>query len=88
MKKFYDSGEYFVMSSYRITAVPITEDNEASIGIAKTICEDACYLSSEGNGQTAIEIIRIAGTHTGSRIQHLLIVRTHDASEKNCVIRQ
>lgn len=61
MKKFFDGGEYFVLTSYRIKAVPISEDNEVGLTLAKTICEDACYLSSAGTGQTAIEILRIAG---------------------------
>lgn len=56
MKKFFDGGEYFVLTSYRIKTVPISVDNEVSLTLAKTICEDACYLSSSGNGQTAIEI--------------------------------
>ena len=88
MKKFYEGGEYFVLSSYRIKAVPIAEDSKVGIELAKTICEDACYLSASGNGQTSIEIFRIAGDRTGSRIQHLLTIRTHDSSEQNCVIRQ
>ena len=58
MKKFFDGGEFFVLTSYRIKTVPISDDNEVSLTLAKTICEDACYLSSEGNGQTAIEILR------------------------------
>ena len=88
MKKFFDGGEYFVLTSYLIRAVPITEDNEVSLTLAKTICEDACYLSSAGNGQTAIEILRIAGSKTGSRIRHFLTIRTHDSSEQDCVVRQ
>lgn len=88
MKKFFEGGEYFVLSSYRISAIPIAEDSEVSVELAKTICEDACYLSAAGNGQTSIEILRIAGGKTGSRIHHLLTIRTHDASEQECVIRQ
>lgn len=88
MKKFYEGGEYFVLTSYRIRAVPIAESNEVCITLAKTLCEDACYLSAAGNGQTAIEIIRIAGRKAGSRIQHMLTIRTHDCSEQDCVIRQ
>ena len=88
MKKFYEGGEYFVLSSYRIKKVPIVEDSDLAIALAKTICEDACYLSTSGNGQTSIEILRISGDRTGSRIQHLLTIRTHDRSEQNCVIRQ
>lgn len=88
MKKFYDGGEYFVLTSYRIKAVPISDDNAVSLTLAKTICEDACYLSSAGNGQTAIEILRIAGRKAGSRIHHLLTIRTHDSSEQDCVVRQ
>ena len=82
MKKFFEGGEYFVLSSYHIDAVPVAEDNEVGIELAKTICEDACYLSATGNGQTSIEILRIAGVKTGSRIHHLLTIRTHDASEQ------
>lgn len=88
MKKFYEGGEYFVLSSYRILAVPIAEDGQFGTEIAKTICEDACYLSATGNGQTSIEILRLAGRKTGSRIHHLLTIRTHDTSEQDCVIRQ
>ena len=51
MKKFYDGGEYFVLTSYRIKAVPISDDNAVSLTLAKTICEDACYLSSAGIGK-------------------------------------
>ena len=54
MKKFFDGGEYFVLTSYRIKAVPISDDNEVGLTLAKTICEDACYLSSAGNGQTQL----------------------------------
>ncbi len=88
MKKFFEGGEYFVLTSYRVKAVPIAEDQELCSTLAKTICEDACYLSSAGNGQTAIEILRIAGRKTGSRIQHVLTLRTHDRSEQDCVVRQ
>ena len=88
MKKFFDGGEYFVLTSYRIMAVPIAEENEVSLALAKMICEDACYLSSAGNGQTAIEILRIAGRKNGSRIHHVLTLRTHDSSEQDCVVRQ
>ena len=88
MKKFYESGEYFLLSSYRIEAVPIAENNEIGVNFAKTICEDACYLSANGRGQTSIEIFRIAGKTIGSKIQHLLTLRTHDSSEQDCVIRQ
>lgn len=88
MKKFFDGGEYFVLTSYRIKTVPIAEDNEVGLTLAKTICEDACYLSSAGTGQTSIEILRIAGRKMGSRIHHLLTIRTHDSSEQDCVVRQ
>lgn len=88
MKKFYEGGEYFVLTSYRIRAVPIVEDNEVGLMIAKTICEDACYLSSTGSGQTAIEILRIAEKKTGGSIHHILTIRTHDSSEQDCVVRQ
>ena len=79
MKKFFDGGEYFVLTSYRIKTVPIAEDNEVGLTLAKTICEEACYLSSAGTGQTSIEILRIAGRKTGSPIHHLLTIRTHDS---------
>lgn len=86
MKKFFDGGKCFALSAYRITAVPIADD--ISCAVAKTICEDACYLSASGDGQTSIEILRIAGNGLGSRIEHLLTIRTHDNSERDCVIRQ
>lgn len=88
MKKFLEGGEYFVLSSYHIKAVPISESSEVGIELAKTICEDACYLSATGSGQTSIEFLRIAGGKTGSCIHHLLTIRTHDTSEQDCVIRQ
>ncbi len=88
MKKFFEGGEYFVLSSYRVNAVPIAEGSDVGVELAKTICEDACYLSAAGSGQTSIEILRIAGRKTGSRIHHLLTIRTHDTSEQECVIRQ
>ena len=92
MKKFYDGGEYFVLSTYQIEAIPLAKKEETKeetgIKLAKIICEDACYLSSEGNGQTALEILRIAGDRMGSEILHFLTIRTHDCSEQACVIRQ
>lgn len=88
MKKFFDGGEYFVLSAFIINAVPAVYDSEASAELAETICEDACYLSASGRGQTAIEILRIAGDCPGSPIRHILSVRTHDSSEQECVIRQ
>ena len=71
MKKFFDGGEYFVLTSYRIKAVPISDDNEVSLTLAKTICEDACYLSSAGYGQTAIELLRIAGRKANRTCRHV-----------------
>lgn len=88
MKKFIEGGEYFVLSSYRIVEVPIADGSDVGANLAKTICEDACYLSAAGNGQTSIEFLRIARENMGGRIQHLLTIRTHDSSEKDCVIRQ
>ena len=37
MKKFYDGGEYFVLTSYRIKAVPISDDNAVSLTLAKML---------------------------------------------------
>lgn len=88
MKKFYDGGAYFVLTAYRITAAPVLEDSEAGPALAKTICEDACYLSSAGSGQTAIELLRIAGRTAGSPMQHVLTIRTHDSAEQACIVRQ
>lgn len=31
MKKFFDGGEYFVLTSYLIKAAPITEDRDVSL---------------------------------------------------------
>lgn len=94
MKKFYDGGECFILSSFRIDAVPMVQDipskidHEIGIELAKTICEDACFLSSTGCGQTSIEMLRIAGRTAGSRNEHILTIRTHDSSEQDCAIRQ
>lgn len=88
MKKFFEGGEFFVLSSFFIEAVPIGEDCNVGIMLARTICEDACYLSSEGTGQVSVEILRIASNKTGGYIQHIFTIRTHDRSEQDCVIRQ
>ncbi len=88
MKKFYEGGEYFALSSFRITAVPVFTDDESLSRMAGTICEDSCYLSAGGNGESSIEVIRTAGTVRGGRIEHLLTVRTHDRSEQACAVRQ
>ena len=89
MKKFTDSGVCFVLSSYRITAAPFAaEDEDTGIRLAHTICSDACYLSSNGTGQSAIELLRIDGGSHGKEIEHYLTVRTYDTSEKLCVMRQ
>lgn len=89
MKKFTDSGVCFALSSYRITAAPIkAEDEDTGIRLAHSICSDACYLSSNGTGQSAIELLRIDGGVLGKEIEHYLTVRTYDTSEKLCVMRQ
>ena len=88
MKKFFEGGKCFVLTSFYVEAAPIAENNDVGIAIARTICEDACYLSATGTGQTAIEILRITGRKTGDGIRHILTIRTHDSSEKDCVIRQ
>lgn len=87
MKKFVDSGEYFMLSSYRITRVPFADDEKAVLDLSKAICEDSCYLSSEGSGQTSVELLRVAGNTLGSEIGHYITVRTHDCSEQDCVVR-
>ena len=92
MKKFLDGGECFALSVFKLTRVPICRETEQEetfgAAIARTICEDACYLSADGRGQTAVESQRIAGSRLGDEIVHLISVRTHDHSEKACVIRQ
>lgn len=89
MKKFYDGGEYFTLSAYKITSVPYKSIcTETDINPATIICRDAYYLSSNGKGECALEFIRIGGKHTGKEVQHIFCVRTHDISEKECVMRQ
>lgn len=88
MKKFYEGGECFVLTACSIEAAPLASSQQVGINLAKTLCEDACYLSAEGNGQTALELFRIAGKTPGSPIRHILTIRTHDRSERDCVIRQ
>lgn len=90
MKKFCDGGEYFTFSSFRITSIPVSKDEETEdLGAraARTLLEDACYLSSDGNGQAAIELLRITGKSIGSPIEHILSFRTHDGSDQDCVVR-
>lgn len=89
MKKFIDHGEYFVLSAFRIVQSPVmSEDIERDLNPAQVICEDAFYLSSTGNGQTSIEMLRVAGDFKGSEIRHILVVRTHSSKENECVLRQ
>ena len=88
MKKFRDRGEYFVLSAFCITAIPFSDNDEVGAALAKAFCEDACYLSAAGNGQTSIELCRIAEKRSGVRIQHILAIRTHDGCEQDCVLRQ
>lgn len=89
MKKFYNGGMYFVMTSFSITAVPVLLGEEEDIGIAaaKRICDEACYLSASGSGETAIELLRIS-SDKGEAIEHIITLRTHDKSENGCVTRQ
>ena len=89
MKKFIDHGEYFVLSAFRIVQSPVVSESiEKDLNPAQVICEDAFYLSSAGNGQTSIEMLRVAGDFKGSEIQHILVVRTHSSKENECVLRQ
>ena len=89
MKKFIDHGEYFVLSAFRIVQSPVVSESiKRDLNPAQVICEDAFYLSSTGNGQTSIEMLRVAGDFKGSEIQHILIVRTHSSKENECVLRQ
>ncbi len=89
MKKFIIGGEYFALTTYKIKKIAFETDSDSKgIELAKSICEDACCLSSNGSGQTAVEILRIAGNHTGSEISHYLTIRTHDKLENACAIRQ
>lgn len=87
MKKFVDSGEYFILSSFRITKVPYSDNEKAILDLSKAICEDSCYISSEGNGQTSVELLRLARIGIGSIIEHYITFRTHDSSEQDCVVR-
>lgn len=87
MKKFVDGGEFFMLSSYHITKVPFADDEKAVLDLSRAICEDSCYLSSDGAGQTSIELLRVAGNALGSKIGHYITVRTHDGSEQDCVVR-
>lgn len=87
MKKFVDGGEYFILSSYRLVKVPYSDNRDSILVLSKAICEDCCYLSSEGLGQTSVELLRVAGSEPGSDIDHFLTVRTHDNSEQDSVVR-
>ena len=88
MKKFVDSGIYFNLTTLLIREVPYeTENNESYSVIARTICDDACNLSAEGTGQTAIELLRVSENTTGKPISHLITIRTHDKNDRGCTVR-
>ena len=88
MKKFVDSGVYFNLTTLLIREVPYELDgNNTYSVIAKTICDDACNLSADGTGQTAIEILRVSENAVGKPISHLITIRTHDKNDHGCTIR-
>ena len=88
MKKFVDSGIYFNLTTLLIREIPYeTENNESYSVIARTICDDACNLSAEGTGQTAIELLRVSENTTGKPISHLITIRTHDKNDRGCTVR-
>ena len=88
MKKFVDKGEYFALSIYKILQNPLVIETTEMRNPAQVICEDAFYLSPTGNGETSIEILRIAGDFKGSEILHFVVFRTHSSVESECVLRQ
>lgn len=88
MKKFFDSGQFFVLSVFCIMKAPLETPEMEMTNIARALCEDAYYLSADGSGQTALEFIRIAENRKGTAIKHIITIRTHAANEKDCVIRQ
>ena len=88
MKKFVDKGEYFALSIYKILQNPLVIETTEMRNPAQVICEDAFYLSPTGNGETSIEILRIAGDFKGSEILHFIVFRTHSSVESECVLRQ
>ncbi len=92
MKSFYANQRYFLLTSYRIEAVPITDPSldsniTSKLNIAKTLCHDACYLSSNGEGQISVELMRCAEAKQGGRIDHLITVRSYGQLEKDCQVR-
>lgn len=88
MKKFFDGGQFFVLSAFCVVKAPLEVSDLTKTSVAQTLCEDAYYLSEDGGGQTAIEFIRVAENKRGSAIQHIIVIRTHASNEKDCVIRQ
>ena len=88
MKKFVDKGEYFALSIYKVLRSTLVIETTAMSNPAQVICEDAFYLSPTGNGETSIEVLRIAGDFKGSEIIHFIVFRTHSSIESECVLRQ
>lgn len=88
MKKFMDSGEYFILSAFRINKAPLETADLELADVARTLCEDAYYLSSDGSGQNAIEFLLISDNKKGHEIKHVITIRTHAPNEKDCVVRQ
>lgn len=91
MKVFHAQDTYYTFSSFVIDKIPICrKDTDAPARgelLARTLAEDACYLSSDGSDQTAVELTRIAAARSGSPILHLLTVRCRDHGQRSCRIR-
>lgn len=91
MKLFHENNHY-CFSSYYIDQIPVLkcQDScfeESQSKLAELLCEDMCYLSSNGNGQIAMEVVRIADEKHGNKIAHIISIRCYDVSEKGCIVR-
>ncbi len=91
MKLFHTQEAYYTFSAFLIDKIPIiSTDGEPSVRgeqLAGMLVEDACYLSTDGSDQTAIELTRIASGQSGSPIGHVLAVRCRDKGQQSCRIR-
>ena len=79
MKLFHENNHY-CFSSYYIDQIPVLkcQDScfeESQSKLAELLCEDMCYLSSNGNGQIAMEVVRIADEKHGNKIAHIISIQ-------------
>lgn len=91
MKLFHAQDTCYTFSAFVIDRIPIlstdAEADDRGELLARTLVEDACYLSADGSDQIALEMIRLATGRPGRPIVHLLAIRCRDRNQRSCNIR-